>query len=52
MVYLAMCIYEVLHDGRLRALREGRVCLAVDCLLLAAVGCLAMLSAVWFRNSP
>lgn len=52
LVYLALCTYEMLHDARLKALPGARLCLAVDCLLLAAVGCLAVLSAVWFRNSP
>lgn len=45
LVYLAMCVYEVMHDARLRALYVARICLAVECLLLAAVGCLAFLSA-------
>jgi hypothetical protein len=52
LVYLAMCIYEVMHDARLRALHGARICLAVDCLLLAAIGCRAVLSVVWFRHSP
>jgi hypothetical protein len=50
LVYLALCAYEVLHDARLRALHGARICLAVDCLLFAAVGCLAVLSAVWFHS--
>ena len=49
--YLGLCIYEVAHDASLRKLRGARICLAVECLLLAAVGCLAAYSAGWLRFS-
>jgi hypothetical protein len=46
-VYLAMCILEVAHDARLRQLPTARICLAVESLLLAALGCWALSSAAW-----
>jgi 4-hydroxybenzoate polyprenyltransferase len=44
-VYLGLCIFEVAHDAALRRLPVARICLAVECLVLAAVGCLAVMSA-------
>jgi 4-hydroxybenzoate polyprenyltransferase len=52
MVYLGMCIYEVAHDVRLRQLRSAQICLAVECLLLAVIGCLALLFAGWYCFWP
>jgi 4-hydroxybenzoate polyprenyltransferase len=52
MVYLSLCIYEVAHDGQLRQLRAARICLAVESVLLAAVGCWALLSLEWLRFWP
>ena len=49
--YLGLCVYEVAHDASLRKLRVARICLAVESLLLAAVGCLAAYSAGWLRFS-
>jgi len=48
-VYLGLCIFEVAHDGQLRQLRGAKTVMAVESLLLAAVGCLAFLSAGWYR---
>ena len=36
-----------LHDARLRLLRTARICLAIECALLAALGCLAVWSLGW-----
>jgi 4-hydroxybenzoate polyprenyltransferase len=52
MVYLALCIYEVVHDRQLRQARSAQICLAVESVLLAAVGCLVLLSAGWLRFQP
>jgi 4-hydroxybenzoate polyprenyltransferase len=46
-VYLTMCLIEAGHDPSLRQLRSAQICLAVECLLLAAVGCLAVSTAGW-----
>jgi 4-hydroxybenzoate polyprenyltransferase len=42
-VYLGVCIFEVAHDPQLWRLRSAQVCLSVECLLLAAIGCLMVL---------
>lgn len=52
LIYLVLCLYELMHDTRLWGMPGARLCLAVDCLLLAAVGWLAFRSDVWFRHSP
>jgi 4-hydroxybenzoate polyprenyltransferase len=44
-VYLGLCIFEAGHDARLRSLPAARICLAIECLLLAALGCVAVWSA-------
>lgn len=36
-VYLVLCIAEVVHDGRLRAKRSARICLWLEMLLLGVV---------------
>ena len=36
-VYLVLCIAEVVHDGRLRAQRAARICLWLEMLLLGVV---------------
>lgn len=51
-VYLALCIWEPLHDAVLRRLRGAQICLAVECLLLAAVGCWAVSFAHWPALPP
>lgn len=50
-MYLVMCVFEVAHDASLRRLRSAQACLAVECLLLAAVGCLAFSNAGWLPFS-
>jgi 4-hydroxybenzoate polyprenyltransferase len=52
LVYLALCIYEVAHDRQLWQLRAAQFCLAVECVLLAALGCWAFLSGGWLRFWP
>jgi 4-hydroxybenzoate polyprenyltransferase len=51
-VYLGLCIVEAAHDARLRRLRAARIALAIECLLLAALGCLAAQSAGWLSHWP
>ena len=36
-VYLALCVYEVLHDARTRQTCSGRVCAAIEGALLVFV---------------
>lgn len=52
LVYLGLCLYEVAHDGQLRRLRMAQICLAIESVLLAALGCWAFLSFGWFRSWP
>jgi len=47
LVYLGLCVYEVLHDGRLRAVPGARAALAVETVALLA--CCVWLS---FRGTP
>ena len=52
MVYVGLCVFETLHDGRLWRLPLTRVCLAVEFVLLAALGCWAVSSAGWLLRWP
>lgn len=53
-VYLALCVYESLHDVRLRVAPGARRALAVDVVLLvvaSGVVCLEVIAAVWRKTS-
>jgi len=51
LIYLMLCIHEVVHDVSLHTVPLARVCLLVEVLFLAVVGCLAVLLAGWLHFS-